>query len=218
MNLLGAVGGASRRAKSTSEGGAAPPDSNAEALSAAAFALHVRIVEAEGFVETVFDEIDRRAVDEREALRIDEQLHAVILEHHIVRPSLLRVVHDVRKPGAARPPNRKPEPQSGPSRGEERPHAARCCIGKRDGHDYLRSASICESPHAISASSRTRSRPSFSTGTLSWRAHSCGLPGTPSERRRPGRREAIHAAAARVCGHTRASKRASFTVSPSSLT
>src|SRR5215472_16180123 len=111
MNSSGAVSGASRRAKSTAEGAAAPPDSNAEALSAPALALHIRIVEAEGFVETVFDEIDDRAVDERKASRIDEHLHTVILEDHIVGPSLLRVVHDVRKPGAARLPDRKPEPQ-----------------------------------------------------------------------------------------------------------
>src|SRR5690348_14042729 len=101
-----------RGRQSTADGWPTPPDSNAEALSAAALALDVRIVEAEGLVQTVFDEVDGGPVDEREARGIDEHLHAAILEHHVVGPRLVGVVHDVRESGAARLADR--ESQSEP--------------------------------------------------------------------------------------------------------
>ena len=51
--------------------------SDAEALAAAALALDVGVVEAEGLVEALFDEIDLGAVDERQALGVDEDLDAL---------------------------------------------------------------------------------------------------------------------------------------------
>src|SRR4029079_11583162 len=54
------------------------PASDGEALSTPALALGVRIVEPECLVEALFDEVDRGALDQRQALGVDEHLHAVI--------------------------------------------------------------------------------------------------------------------------------------------
>src|SRR6476659_2608814 len=55
-----------------------------EALAAAALGGHVRIAEHELFVEPAFQEIDLGAVHQRQAVRVDQDAHAVLLEHAIV--------------------------------------------------------------------------------------------------------------------------------------
>src|SRR5437868_5808930 len=67
--------------KTNAEAAAGGDPSDREALSAATFALDVRVVEAKRLVEALLHEIDRGALDERQAFRIDEHLHALVLEH-----------------------------------------------------------------------------------------------------------------------------------------
>src|SRR5690606_26433629 len=57
--------------------------SDAETFPAAAFALHVGVLEAKRLVQALFDEVDRGAVDQRQGVRIDEHLDAAILENHV---------------------------------------------------------------------------------------------------------------------------------------
>ena len=64
-----------------------------ERLSAAALALDVRVVEAEGLVQALFDEVDRGAIDERQALGIDEHLDAVFFENVVCLYGIVGVVH-----------------------------------------------------------------------------------------------------------------------------
>jgi hypothetical protein len=71
-----------------------------EAFPAAALALHVRVAETEGFVQSLLDEIHDRAVEQAQAARIDEYLHPPVLEHYVPRGRLVGVVDDVCKPRA----------------------------------------------------------------------------------------------------------------------
>src|SRR3954464_2383066 len=57
---------------------------DAETFAAAAAVTFVRIVEAEAFVEAFAHEVQLRAVDVGEAFRVDQQLHAVVLEDDVL--------------------------------------------------------------------------------------------------------------------------------------
>src|SRR5262245_13384240 len=67
----------SRRARKCPSG---KEKSDAEALAAAALAADVGIAETEGLVEALADEIDLGAVDELEAVGIDEHADALAVE------------------------------------------------------------------------------------------------------------------------------------------
>src|SRR5690349_2134237 len=69
--------------------------SDREALSTPALTLDVGVVEAEGLVEALFDEVDRRALDQRQALGVDEHFHALVLEHKVGRAGIVGVIDDV---------------------------------------------------------------------------------------------------------------------------
>src|SRR4030095_9300086 len=71
--------------------------SDAEALAAAALAAYVGIAEAEGFVETLADEINLGAVDEPQAVRIDEDADSMTVENLVAWLDGIGVVHDVRE-------------------------------------------------------------------------------------------------------------------------
>ena len=58
-------------------------DLDVERFPATTLAFDVRVMETEGLVEALFDEIDRGAVDERQALGIDEHLDALVLENQV---------------------------------------------------------------------------------------------------------------------------------------
>jgi hypothetical protein len=73
-----------------------------EALPATALTLHVRVAEAERFIQSLLDEIHDRAVEEAQAARIDENLDSAVLEHHVPWGSLVGVIDDVRKSRATR--------------------------------------------------------------------------------------------------------------------
>src|SRR6478609_6862256 len=62
---------------------------DAEAFSAAAAIALVRVVELEAFVQAFAHEIELRAVDVGQALRVDQQLDAVVLEHDVFRRHLV---------------------------------------------------------------------------------------------------------------------------------
>src|SRR5262245_40364311 len=59
--------------------------SNREAFAATALALDVRIAETEGLIQPLLHEIHDRAVDQAEAVRVDEDFHAAVLEHDVIR-------------------------------------------------------------------------------------------------------------------------------------
>src|SRR5581483_3343097 len=54
--------------------------SNVERFSAPALVLHVRVAELEALVQALAREIELGAVEEGEALRVDDDLHAAALE------------------------------------------------------------------------------------------------------------------------------------------
>src|SRR5690606_38574965 len=112
----------------------APATSHAEALAAAALALDVRVPETERLVQPLLDEVDLRAVDVTEARAIDDDLHTLLIEHHVVRGDLIRVVHHVREAGAARLLHREAQPDAVAPALQERAYAigGGCC--ERDGH------------------------------------------------------------------------------------
>src|SRR6185312_10422371 len=73
-----------------------------EALPAAALALDVRVAEAEGFVQSLLDEVHDRPIEHAQAARIDEDLYSPVLEHQVPGGCLVGVVDDIRKSGAPR--------------------------------------------------------------------------------------------------------------------
>src|SRR6516225_9123103 len=91
-----------RRGGSRDAAGApAPAGSDGEALPATAFALDVRVFEAERLVQALFHEVHHRPIDQREARGVHEHPYAPILEDRISRLRAVGVVDDVRKAGAA---------------------------------------------------------------------------------------------------------------------
>src|SRR6188472_874061 len=93
--------------------------SHVEGLPAATLALDVGVMEAEGLVEALFDEVDRGAPDERQALWVHEHLHAPVFEHQVAGGRVVGVVHHVGKPRAAGLAHAEPQAQALAARGEE---------------------------------------------------------------------------------------------------
>src|SRR5690606_35610794 len=78
---------------------------HAEAFAAAAFTLDVRVAKLEGLVQALLDEIDLGAVDEPEALVVDNDLDARIVEDDVVGVDGVGVIDDVSVAGAAGAPH-----------------------------------------------------------------------------------------------------------------
>src|SRR5690606_25739010 len=74
---------------------------DAETFSATALALDVWVAELEGLVQAFLHEVDLRAVDQLEALAVDDDLHVALVEDHIVRVDLVGVVDHVGPARAA---------------------------------------------------------------------------------------------------------------------
>src|SRR4051794_21981127 len=72
-----------------------------KAFAAPAFIFDVRVLELEAFVQTLAGVVELGAVDVGEALRIDEVLHPVALEGHVVGLDCVGIFELVRKAGAA---------------------------------------------------------------------------------------------------------------------
>src|SRR5690606_38413905 len=75
--------------------------SDAKAFSAAALALDVRIPELERLVQPFLDEIHLGAVDQRQALAVDDDLDVTFVEDDVVGIDLVRVIELIGPPGAA---------------------------------------------------------------------------------------------------------------------
>src|SRR5258706_8543092 len=78
-----------------------PPRSDVERFSAAAAVFFVRVVELEALVEALAHEVELRALEVREALRIDEDAHAVRLEFLVLGLALVGELELVGKARAA---------------------------------------------------------------------------------------------------------------------
>src|SRR5690242_8763703 len=91
-------------------------------------------MEAEGLVEALFDEIDRGAVDERQAVRIHEYLDALVLENEVPGLAVVGVVDDIGKPRAAGLAHAQAQSQSLASGGDEALDAFGSSRCERDGH------------------------------------------------------------------------------------
>ncbi len=76
---------------------AKPRSSDVETLAAAAFTLGFGILELEGLVQPLFDEIHQGSVDQRQACRIHHDFDAASLENRIARMNFVSIIHDIRK-------------------------------------------------------------------------------------------------------------------------
>src|SRR5438128_95930 len=75
--------------------------SDSERLAAAASILLARIAEFETLVEPLAHEVEFGAIEIRQALRVDEHLHAMALEDDVFGRQLVRVFKLVGKAGTA---------------------------------------------------------------------------------------------------------------------
>src|SRR5690606_6726485 len=73
-----------------------------EALAAAAFGRDVGVLEHELFVQALLQEIDAGAVDQRQAVGVDQDRHAVLLEHGVAVAPFAGQVDQVAPARAAR--------------------------------------------------------------------------------------------------------------------
>src|ERR1700722_5323645 len=75
--------------------------SDVKTLAAAAFALGFRVLELEGLIQALLDEINQSAVDQRQTQGIDHDFHAARFENRIFRMNLLVIIHDIGESRAA---------------------------------------------------------------------------------------------------------------------
>src|SRR5437899_6440620 len=90
-----------------------------ERFSAAALILHVGIVELEALVQALAREVELGAFQKLEALRVDDDLHAVALEGLVARVDGVGVFDPIGKAGAARGAHAQPQAHALASLGEE---------------------------------------------------------------------------------------------------
>src|SRR3984893_15203753 len=93
--------------------------SDGEALPAAAFALDVRVSEAEGLVQALFDEVHDRAVEQAQACPVNGHPHPAIFDLGIPRLRAVGVVDYVGKAGAAGLTHTEPQADAVPACREE---------------------------------------------------------------------------------------------------
>ena len=110
--------------------------SDGKALPAAAFALHVGIFEAKSLIEPLLHEVDDRAVDERKTRRIDEYLHAAILENDVTWKRRIGVVDDIRKPRTTGLAHAQTQADTGSTSDQEALHSMCCGFSKRYRHRF----------------------------------------------------------------------------------
>src|SRR5688500_10176897 len=99
---LPGMAGSSKKMSGDAELGCASRDLhehlNVKALAAAALALGLRIAEAKCLVQALLHEVHFGAIDVVEAVAVDDDLDAVVLEHHVVGAHVVGIVHDIREP------------------------------------------------------------------------------------------------------------------------
>src|SRR5260221_11211181 len=89
-----------------------PGFSDVKGLSAAAAVLLVGVVELESFVEALAHEVELRAVEVGEALRVDEHAHPVALEGGVLRLHVVRELELVREARASRGAHAEAQPDA----------------------------------------------------------------------------------------------------------
>ena len=97
---------------------------NAKRFAATALVLHVRVVELEAFVQPFACEVEFGAVEIGEALRIDNDLHAVALEHLVFGREFVHILELVREARAAGRAHAQAQPTPLPRRSDT---SATCC-------------------------------------------------------------------------------------------
>src|ERR1700676_2412525 len=75
--------------------------SDVKTLPAAAFALVFRVLELEGLIQALLDEINQSAVDQRQTQGIDHDFHAARFENRVFRMNFVRIIHDIGESRAA---------------------------------------------------------------------------------------------------------------------
>ena len=70
------------------------------------------ISEAERLVQAILDEIDLGAIDERQCIRLHNDLDALVFEYHVRGVNLVRIVDDIGVAGAARLGNAEAQPDA----------------------------------------------------------------------------------------------------------
>src|ERR1019366_2614018 len=76
-------------------------ESDVKTLPAAAFALGLRVLKLEGFVQTLLDEVHHGTVDQGQTRPIDHDFDPARLENGIIRMNLIGVIHYICDSGAA---------------------------------------------------------------------------------------------------------------------
>src|SRR5918994_2414705 len=127
--------------------------SDAEAFAAAALAAHVGVPESEGFVEAMAHEIDLGAVDQAKALGVDQDLHALAVEHPVAALDRVSVVDDVGETGAAGLAYCDAQADSAAPFGEEVPDPVGRGGRERDGHVQRHCIARAAASSAAAASS-----------------------------------------------------------------
>src|SRR5579885_1925301 len=118
-----------------------------EALAAAALPRHVGVAENEGRVQPVSREIDFGAVDERQALVVDDEPDAVLLDDTIVGGHAVGDLDEIGVPGTARLAHAEAHARRRRIGGQEVLHPLARGLGQLDGHDV----DSTSSPHADAA-------------------------------------------------------------------
>src|SRR5258706_12917137 len=107
--------------------------SDVKAFAAAAFVLHVRVVELETLVQPLPREVQFRAVEIGEALRIDDDGDPVAVEAVVLRADLVGILELVGKTGATRGAHGEPQGHALAPSGKEARDVLRGGFGGGDG-------------------------------------------------------------------------------------
>src|SRR5689334_17286325 len=107
---------------------------NVEGFAAAAGVAYVGVVELEPLVQALAREVELGALEVRQALRIDDDAHAVALELRVLGPHVVGVLDLVREAGASGRTHADAQPDALPAPREVRRDVARRILGERDGH------------------------------------------------------------------------------------
>src|SRR5690606_29176894 len=87
----------------------ATPGSHGEGFPAAATGLLVRVQKLESLVESFAHEVDLRSIDILDTVRVNEQLHAMLLHEQVVSARFVDILHLVRVTGTARSLDTEPQ-------------------------------------------------------------------------------------------------------------
>lgn len=107
-----------------------------ETLATTTFVFHVRIIELETFIQTVPGKIQFSTIDIHKALRIDDNLNTMILEHDIIFIQLVHEFEHVCHAGTARGTYTQAQAEPLATLIEKLAYSFRCRIGQCYCHIY----------------------------------------------------------------------------------